>query len=679
MKASTSVLTLDNLHCADCAANLEKAVGSLAGVESAQVNIIAGKIKVRHQGDEGPIRALIARQGYLAKDIPNSFWRQSRTISTLVTALLIGLATLLPQPGRSWLLIAAVGIGGWLPAKAGLVNLFSTKSLDINFLMTIAIIGAVSIGELGEGATVVLLFALSHSLEAYTMGRTRRSVHKLMELAPDTAWIEKDGQLTSVPTTAINLGQNIIVKPGERIPVDGSIFEGTSEVNQGQLTGESMPVTKGIGDPVFAGSINGSGRLTVVAEKTAAQSSLARVVSLVEEAATSRPPVQQFVDSFARWYTPLVIFLALAISLTPPLILGLSWKIWLYRGLTLLVVACPCALVISTPVSIVSALGNAARRGVLIKNGAALERAAKTELIAFDKTGTLTKGEPSLTGIQPVQGYKEDHVLRLAAAIEEGSTHPLAGAILTAASKRQLQPIPSWDHKTLPGHGAAARVEGKLLYAVSPAYASSQLGLTSFVPAENSQVVLAEYGRELAQFAFQDSLRPDAIKTIGQLRDLGIKPVMLTGDRKVNAKAAAAAVSISSVYSQLLPEDKLVKISELREQGSTMMVGDGINDAPALAAADVGVAMGVIGSDTALEAADVALMDDNLRQLPFLIRLSRKSLRTIRVNIWFAIVIKLLAVLLVLPGWLSLWLAILADTGAAVIVTMNGMRLLGSR
>ncbi len=356
-----TVLALDNMHCADCASKLEKAVRELPGVEDAQVNVIAAKIAVRHLGNPDPIRALIARQGYLARQDRSNFWMDPRTLSTLATALLLFVAFFSPTTSwKTWLLLGAVALGAWFPALAGVKNLLGSKTFDINFLMTVAVIGAIAIGELAEAATVVLLFALSHSLETFTLGRTRRSVHNLMELAPDTAWIEEGGELVPVPTAGLQPGQGVVVKPGERIPVDGKILAGSSEVNQAQLTGESMPLSRRPGDEVFAGSINGSDRLNIITSKAAADSSLARIVAMVEEAATSRPPVQRFVDSFARWYTPLVIGMALVIAVLPPLLLGQAWQAWLYRGLTLLVVACPCALVISTPVSIVSALGNPA-------------------------------------------------------------------------------------------------------------------------------------------------------------------------------------------------------------------------------------------------------------------------------------------------------------------------------
>lgn len=677
---TTTVLPLENLHCADCAAKLERAIRNLPGVEAAQVNIISAKASVRHRGSLKAIKGLIASQGYLAEDKNSGYWQQAKTIATLAAIILLLAAQAVPESWRTWLLLAAAASGGIFPAYAGLKNLMVNRTFDIDFLMILAVVGAIILGEFGEAATVVVLFAISHALEAYTMGRTRHSLHNLLELAPDTAWVEQDGTLISVDTAGLQPGQQVIVKPGERIPVDGEVTAGISEVNQAQITGESMPVTRQAGQTVFAGSINGSGRLVVKVTKSQDDSTLSRIVAMVEEAATSRPPVQQFVDAFARWYTPLVIVLAGSIAVLPPLVLGYEWGAWVYRGLSLLVVACPCALVISTPVSIVSALGNAARRGVLIKNGAALERAAAVNIVAMDKTGTITMGTPRLVAIHPAQGITESDVLSLAAAVEQGSSHPLAAAVTAAAREHNLSIAAGNDYRTLPGHGATAYVNGANVFAVSPVYARQELGLASALSqADKTVVVLAAEQTELGRLEFQDALRPGSPKTVAELKSLGVEIVMLTGDSHGVAAEVAAAAGVQNFHAHLLPEDKLNYIGKLRDQGTVMMVGDGINDAPALAAADVGVAMGAAGSDTTLETADIALMSDQLEQLPFLLRLSRKALSTIRFNIWFAIILKLLAVLLVFPGWLTLWLAILADTGAAVFVTLNSMKLLRLR
>lgn len=672
---TTTHIPLQNLDCPDCAKKLEKKVAELDGVHQARVNLVTSRLTVAHRGSTSPIIDAVRRQGHLQTRPNEIFWRQPRTVLTGLAGMLLLAAWLLPQ-WRPALLLAATVAGGIFPALSGFRTLAASRSFDINVLMTVAVTGAVAIGELGEAATVVFLFSLGHTLEAWTMGRTRRSIRNLMKLAPAAAWIEGENGLKQVAAAELQPGQKIVIRPGDRVPVDGIITDGRSEVNQAPVTGESLPVAKEPGQQVFAGSINGSGRLDVQVTHTTEDSSLARIVQLVEEATASRPPIQQFVDRFARWYTPAVIALAAAIIALPPLVLGLPWQDWLYRGLTLLVVSCPCALVISTPVSIVSALGNAARNGVLIKDGRALELAAAVKTVAMDKTGTLTQGRPALVRVQG-NGHSVKQVLQLAASVEQGSSHPLASAVLEAAAGEPL--LPASEHQTLPGHGAVAKINGAPVYAVSPAYARQHLGIDPPAGhnADATLVVLAERDQSLGWLEFRDQLRPGAAETIKNLQEIGANTVMLTGDNPGAAALIAREAGIGSWQAQLLPGQKLTEIGRLRQHSTVMMVGDGINDAPALAAADVGVAMGAMGSDTALETADIALMADRLDKLPWLLRLSRRALATIRANIWFAVLVKLAAVLLVFPGWLTLWLAIMADTGATLVVTLNGMRLLG--
>ncbi|MTI95298.1 MAG: cadmium-translocating P-type ATPase [Firmicutes bacterium] len=668
-----STIALQGMDCADCAAKLEKSVRKLEGVVNADVNLISSTLTVDHTGETKPIKAIVRRQGYLRETEDNRFFTRGPTLATIGSALLLALALILPQYTRH-LLLAAVVAGGIYPARAGIINLVGNRSFDINFLMTVAVTGAVFIGELGEAATVVLLFALSHNLETYTMGRTRRSIRNLMELAPDYAWLLTDGKEVKTATSALKPDDQIVVRPGERVPIDGEIIDGTSELNLAPVTGESIPVLSTPGQPVYAGIINGSGQLIIRVTRPAADSTLARIVNMVEQASTSKAPVQRFVDRFARIYTPIVMAIAALTILVPPLALGQGWETWLYRGLTLLVVACPCALVISTPVSIVSALGNAAGQGILIKDGSALELAAQTRFIALDKTGTLTSGEPKLAWVEPVSGYTREQVLAIAAAIEAGSTHPLAQAVLNAAT--HLKVPAAGEHRTLPGRGASARVDNSCVYAVNPTWLAEQNIEHQQPHWKGSLVAIVRDDKLLGWLGFSDTPRPQAAATIQHLHELGIEAIMLTGDNPDAAAEVAAATGIDDYFARLLPEDKLAKINALRSQGGVMMVGDGINDAPALAAADIGVAMGGIGSDTALETAHMALMGDNISKLPFTIGLSRKALKIIRWNIYFAIGIKLLALALIVPGWLTLWMAILADTGAALLVILNSMRLL---
>ena len=600
-------------------------------------------------------------------------WLQPRVVAAVASGLLLAAGWLLQQ---NVLLLLAALAGVAQPAVNGIKTLFQRRSFDIHLLLTVAVAGAIAIGEVGEAAAVVFLFALGHSLEAWTKGKTQRSIYKLMELAPKQVWVQGRNGLEKKDVSAISPGDMVAVLPGERFALDGIVTEGISEVNQAPISGESAPVLKEQGNQVYAGSINGSGRLDIKITHTVHDSSLARTIKLVEKAVAEKPRVQQAIDRFARWYTPSMLMLASLVVALPPLVLGVPWQPWLYRGLTLLVVSCPCALVVSTPASLISALGNAARHGVLIKEGRVLEQTAAVSWLAMDKTGTLTLGAPRIASIHAEAESDEKTVLALAAAIEEGSSHPLAKAIIAAAAGMKL-PAAS-DYKTLPGHGASAVVSAATVYAVSPAYASRHLGITPPRPVKSYStiVIVAKKNALLGWLELTDTLRPQAANTVETLYNLNIKTVMLTGDNRQAAEFIAAEAGVKHFQAGLLPEEKLAAIGELKQNAVVMMVGDGINDAPALAAADVGVAMGAIGTDTALETADVALMADELDKLPWLIRLSRRTLATIKTNIWFAVAVKLLAVMLIFPGWLTLWMAIIADTGATVLVTLNGLRLL---
>ncbi len=601
------------------------------------------------------------------------FWRNPRVLTTLAAGLLLASGWLLQQ--HILLLLAAI-VGVIQPTISGIGNLFNNRSFDIHLLLTIAVAGAIAIGEVGEAAVVVFLFALGHSLEAWTKGKTQRSIYKLMDLAPEKVWIKGKAGLEQRDVASVSPGDMVVVLPGERFALDGVVASGVSEVNQAPISGESAAVLKEPGAQVYAGSVNGSGRLDVEVTHSSQHSSLARTVKLVERAVAEKTPAQQAIDRFARWYTPAMLLLALSVVVLPPLIWALPWQPWLYRGLTLLVVSCPCALVISTPASLISALGNAARHGVLIKEGQFLEHTAAVRSLAMDKTGTLTLGEPRLVNIHAESDTDENKLLATAAAIEEGASHPLAGAIMTAAAGLNL-PAAS-DYRTLPGHGAAATINSVTIYAVSTTYAKRHLGIEPPQPANqhSTVVVVAEQGRLLGFLEFADTLRPQAADAIKSLNRLNIKTVMLTGDNPQSARFVAGEAGVREFHAGLLPQEKLSAIGEMKKRSVVMMVGDGINDAPALAAADVGVAMGTLGTDTALEAADIALMADELDKLPWLISLSRRTLATIKTNIWFAVAVKLLAVLLIFPGWLTLWMAIIADTGATVLVTLNGLRLL---
>lgn len=584
---------------------------------------------------------------------------------------------------------AAIMIGGWGNIRRAM---YSLPHLDFNMsvLMTMAITGAMAIGEWREGAVVAFLYSVSEMLESWTLGRVRRSIRDLMDIAPKVARVRRPtGEEAEIPVEEIQVGDIMIVRPGEKIAMDGRIIKGESAINEATITGESVPVEKGPGAEVYAGTLNTYGSLEVEVTKLVQDTTIAKIIHLVEEAQAQRAPSQAFVDRFAEVYTPLVLLLAAALVLIPPLLLGYPWGPWIYRGLALIVVACPCALVVSTPVAIVSAIGNAARNGVLIKGGIYLEQAGDLKAMAFDKTGTLTKGEPTVTDIIPLGERSERELLQIAANLEARSEHPLAVAIVKAAEARGTQVEPAEAFIALPGRGAQGVVQGQTIY-IGNVRLFRELGIATD-NLEDRLRVLQEEGKTaimvgtekelLGIIAVADEVREASAAAIAALKQAGIsRTIVLTGDNEATARAIAARVGIDEYKAELLPEDKVRAIQELLKQyGKVAMVGDGINDAPALATATLGIAMGGAGTDTALETADIALMSDDLTKLPFTIRLSRAALKIIRQNIAFSLAIKAVAVLAVFPGWLTLWLAILGDMGASILVTLNGMRLLRMR
>ncbi len=560
------------------------------------------------------------------------------------------------------------------------------RSLDINVLMVIAVSGALVLGEWLEAATVIWLFAIAQRLEARSTDRARHAIRSLMTLSPAMALVRRDGLDREVPAGAVLVGDLVIVKPGARIPVDGSVARGVSSVNQAPITGEAWPAEKGPGDEVFAGTINGAGALEVRVTRPVADTTLAHIVRLVEQAQRQRAPVQTFVDRFARVYTPVVVALGALLAVVPPLVGGGEFSIWAYRGIALLVVACPCALVISTPVSIVSALTAAARAGVLVKGGAHLERLAAVRCIAFDKTGTLTEGRLTVTDVLGVDEVSTEGVLEVAAALESRSEHPIGRAIVAHAATAGIAVEPGTAYRALPGLGAEATVaELPAVVGSHRLFEERELCTPSLharigeVERRGANLVLVgRAGSPLGVIGFTDDIRPDGPRAIAALRREGIREVvLLTGDSEAHAQAVKAGVGLDEARAGMMPDDKVRAIDELRRRhGAVAMVGDGVNDAPALAAADVGIAMGAAGSDVALETADVALMSDDLLRLPFALSLARAALRNIRVNVALALGLKLAFVGLAAAGLATLWMAVLADTGASLIVTANGLRLL---
>jgi len=594
---------------------------------------------------------------------------------------------MLPKIGYA----AAILIGGYSLFIKGLKNL-SRLNFDMNTLMTVAILGAAVIGEWGEGATVVILFAISEALERYSMDKARQSIESLMDIAPKEALIRIGDLEMMVNVEDVQVGAIMIVKPGQKIAMDGIVTKGISTINQASITGESVPVTKTINDKVFAGTLNEEGLLEVKVTKRAEDTTLAKIIHLVEEAQAERAPSQAFVDKFARYYTPAVIVLALLIAVVPPLLFEGDWSKWIYQGLAVLVVGCPCALVVSTPVAVVTAVGNAAKNGVLIKGGIYLEEAGALKIIAFDKTGTLTKGVPVVTEVV-TYGGNENELLTIAAALEKRSQHPLASAIMRKAEKigLNLSDISVEDFQSITGKGVKAKINKELYYIGSPNL-FKDLHKTKIESTIREQIarmqregktvmVLGTEKEILSLIAVADEIRESSKEVIRKLHLIGIeKTIMLTGDNQRTAEAIGKEIGVSDIKADLLPEDKLNFIKELRKNHqSVAMVGDGVNDAPALAASTVGVAMGGAGTDTALETADIALMSGDLSKLHYTITLSRKALTIIKQNIIFSLVIKTMALLLVIPGWLTLWIAIFADMGATLIVTFNSLLLLKVR
>ncbi|MGP3562610.1 heavy metal translocating P-type ATPase [Geobacillus sp. BK01] len=686
--------------CANCAAKFENNVKALPGVQDAKVNFGASKITIwgtttiEELEKAGAFENLKIREDKEKAVKREPFWKQKENIKVYISAVLLVISWFLGKQYGEEHFFATIGyaaailIGGYSLFIKGFKNLVRLN-FDMNTLMTVAVLGAAAIGEWGEGATVVILFAISEALERYSMDKARQSIESLMDIAPKEALIRRGNEEMMVPVDDIQVGDIMIVKPGQKLAMDGIIIKGISTLNQAAITGESVPVAKTVGDEVFAGTLNEEGLLEVKVTKRVEDTTLSKIIHLVEEAQAERAPSQAFVDRFAKYYTPAIIIFALLLAVIPPLFMGADWSEWIYRGLAVLVVGCPCALVISTPVAIVTAIGNAAKNGVLIKGGIYLEEAGSLKVIAFDKTGTLTKGVPSVTDVVTYNG-DENELMTITAAIEKGSQHPLASAIIRKAEEEGLNfnDLSVEEFQSITGKGVKARVNNEMYYVGSPGLFEELLpnGIQSEIKEQmttlqtQGKTVMA-LGTEkeiLALIAVADEIRESSKEVIRKLHQVGIeKTVMLTGDNQRTAEAIGKQVGVSDIKADLLPEDKLNFIKELRDKHqSVAMVGDGVNDAPALAASTVGVAMGGAGTDTALETADIVLMSDDLSKLPYTIKLSRKALAIIKQNITFSLGIKALALLLIVPGWLTLWLAIFADMGATLIVTLNSMRLL---
>ncbi|MFL5735597.1 MAG: heavy metal translocating P-type ATPase [Chloroflexia bacterium] len=707
--------SIEGMDCADCAITIEKAISALPGVEKAGVNFATARLTVNElpeaqPGLENAIIKKVSEAGYraaptrkreLGAGVP--FWRRERRVlTTAVGALAAGLAFVLSLLNVSpWVVNAlfafTIVVSGAGFARAGLLAV-RTGRADMNLLMSVAAVGAALLGDWAEAATVVLLFAFGGTLQAYTLEKTRGAIRSLMDLTPATDLVrrpDRSGGLPvmheiRVPIEEVQPGETVLVGPGERVPLDGAVVDGTSSVDQAPITGESVPVEVQPGADVFAGTINGAGMLTIRTARAANDTTLAHIIQMVEEAQARKAPSQQFVDRFSAIYTPVVIVGAVLVATIPPLLLQQPFEDWFYRALVLLVIACPCALVISTPVSIVAAIGAATRMGVLIKGGATLETLGRVRAVAFDKTGTLTEGRPRVVAVHAASGDRQK-LVSLAAAVEARSEHPLARAVAhegrVSRNGSGDAPIEAVNYKSLPGLGAQADVDGQTIY-VGNARLFEELGippngvsgqLEDLYKQGNTAVIVGTRSGVLGVIGLADRPRPEARSAVEGLHRAGIAEVaMLTGDNPRTAEAIAAEVGVDSFHAGLLPAGKTEAIRRIgASRGAVAMVGDGINDAPALATADVGIAMGIAGTDAALEVADVALMSDNLSRLEYVVLLSRKTLTVIKQNIAVSLGVKALALLLAILGTLPLWGAIFADMGVSLLVTLNGMRLLG--
>ena len=690
-----STFRVEGMDCHEEVKILERRLSRLSGLESLDADVLGQRLRIKYDAarlSTDAIAEAVSQTGMRAwleheqPAAPRGDWRRHLVVGSGVL-FAAGLALqFFGARVPAWpLLAASVALGSVTTARRALASV-RARHLDIHVLMIVAVIGAVILGEWSEAASVVFLFALAQLLEAGAMERARGAIRALMELAPADALVRRNGRQERIPVDDVVAGDTVLVGPGEKIPVDGRVIAGRSHVNQAPVTGESLPAEKEAGDDVFAGTINGRGALDIETTRVRRDSTLARIIHLVERAQAQRAPSQAFVDRFARIYTPIVLTLAVLVAVVPPLVAGGAWGEWFYRALVLLVISCPCALVISTPVSIVSGLAAAARKGVLIKGGAHLEKLAQVTCVAFDKTGTLSQGRLHVQSITALNGATTDGILARAAALERRSEHPIGRAIVERAERLGLQiPESSGFHAT-PGRGAEAIVGGVPVMAGSLRFLSEaklssadvELAVETVSSAGSTPVLVASDGVVIGVIGVADETRPGAPEAIDVLRAQGIRHIaMLTGDQQAAARAFGRATGVDEVLADLLPEDKLAAVGELRARhGVVAMVGDGVNDAPALAAADVGIAMGAAGTDVALETADVALMADELGKIAYAIRLSRATTRNIRANIAFSLALKGAFLAMAVAGVATLWMAVAADMGASLLVIGNALRLL---
>ena len=694
------VFEVDGMDCSEEVAAIERVLQPVPGVVAVRAEIVSSKVTVSHDGrpSRAELTEAINQAGVTVRtsgDEVNRQWLRPALVAASGLATGIGLLLQWCGVGDKWLtavpFLVAILTGGALVLPKALRSL-RTFILDINVLMVVAVAGAVAIGEIAEGAAVVFLFALSELLESWSVGRARRAIQALMALTPDTALVRRDDAWVEVAAVDVRTDETILVKPGQKSALDGEVTLGQSAMDQSPITGESIPVEKTVGDAVFAGAINGEGVLEIRVTKVAGDTTVARIIKMVEDAQQQRAPAQRFVDSFAKIYTPAVMGLAILLAIVPPLFFTQPWDVWIYRALVMLVIACPCALVISTPVSVVSGLAAMARAGVLIKGGAYLEALASLRALAVDKTGTITEGKPRVQEIIPWNDTSTTEILRVAASLDAQSSHPLAQAVVSHAAELAVALDTATDFQSITGRGARGTISGhtyfvgnhRLAHELGVCTPELEIKLAEIEASARSVVIVGHQphgdcaGEVLGILAVGDTIRTEAREAIERIHAAGIrKIVMLSGDNTRTAQAIAKQAGIDEAYGDLLPDQKIEKVRELaREHGGVGMIGDGVNDAPALAAATVGFAMGAGGTDTAIETADVALIKDDLLMVAKAIRMGRRTVAVIRFNIIFALSVKAVFLVLALLGDTSLWLAVLADTGATLLVVANALRLL---
>ncbi|MHB6338078.1 heavy metal translocating P-type ATPase [Klebsiella pneumoniae] len=696
----TTKLSIAKMDCPTEETLIRNKLGTVAGVADLDFNLMQRTLSVRHANQVLP-DVLVALQalGFEAQVVdtaevaspsaapvttPTNWWPLGISLVTASAAE----AVYWLHNGNHWsvvvLALVAVFTGGLSTYKKGWIAL-KNRNLNMNALMSIAVTGAMLIGHWPEAAMVMVLFALAEVIEAKSLDRARNAIRGLLDLTPEQATVQQaDGTWREVGAKQITIGARVRVKPGERIALDGEVLEGRSAVNQAPITGESLPVEKSPGDSVFAGTINESGSFEYRVTALANNSTLARIIHAVEAAQGSRAPTQRFVDQFARWYTPVVFGVAIAVALLPPLFMGAAWLDWIYRALVLLVVACPCALVISTPVSIVSGLAAAARHGILIKGGVYLEEGRKLRWLALDKTGTITHGKPAQTDFVTWGNALASDSRSIAASLAARSDHPVSKAVAQAAQTDGVALLDVAEFNALPGRGVQGQINGatyhlgnhRMLEELRQCTPELEQRIAALETAGKTVVMLVGAKGVHGLFAVADTIKDSSKRAIAELHALGINTVMLTGDNPHTAQAIAAQAGIDRAQGNQLPDDKLREVEQLSRNGKVGMVGDGINDAPALARADIGFAMGAAGTDTAIETADVALMDDDLRKIPTFVRLSRATAQVLMQNIVLALGIKAVFLVLTFTGHATMWMAVFADMGASLLVVGNGLRLL---